>query len=338
MLKLTAGLAFVVACMAQSVTQQMRDAWGPACQANKIVRVYMQGSSGVSVNVHTDTAPAFRKIFDIMLAYGWYPPASQTGAYVCRQITGGSSYSLHAYGIAADYWWNLNPYGPTLITNMPSGMVAEIKAIRTNDNLAVFRWGGDYSNNKDAMHFEVVVTPAQLARGIKTSGCTMTSGAGVCRDEGACAADGGTSQSGLCPGSASIKCCSVASAVKTEPPTTAPPPGTCSIGGTAGTCISTSQCDGQATPGYCPGAADIQCCTPGTPCTAPPDDTPGFCKDTQLCRSTPIPGLCPGAADIQCCTDPPIAGKTGDISAGSMASAALSRAVALVMAFKALGL
>jgi hypothetical protein len=34
----------------------------------------------------------------------------------------------------------------------------------------VFRWGGSYSKNKDAMHFEVVCSPANLATGVRTDG------------------------------------------------------------------------------------------------------------------------------------------------------------------------
>lgn len=83
----------------------------------------------------------------------------------CRKITGGSGYSLHAYGIAVDVNSLANPYGPKLITDMPTSMIEQIEALRTVDGHRVVGWGGRYSRNKDAMHFEVIVTPAQLARG-----------------------------------------------------------------------------------------------------------------------------------------------------------------------------
>src|SRR4029077_11818455 len=40
--------------------------------------------------------------------------------------------------------------------------------------------------------------------------------------------------------------------------------GTCSVGGVAGTCVDTAQCGAgsHSTPGYCPGPANIECCTP----------------------------------------------------------------------------
>lgn len=36
----------------------------------------------------------------------------------------------------------------------------------------------------------------------------------------------------------------------------------CKANGKSGTCISTSSCKGKSVPGYCPGAAHIQCCIP----------------------------------------------------------------------------
>ncbi len=45
-----------------------------------------------------------------------------------------------------------------------------------------------------------------------------------------------------------------------------PPPPSCSVKGVAGVCIDTSACAAKgghhSTPGYCPGPADEQCCTP----------------------------------------------------------------------------
>lgn len=84
----------------------------------------------------------------------------------CRKITGGTGYSLHAYGIALDICWNTNPYGPVLKTDMPPAMVDEILAIRTNNGQQVWGWGGNYRGNKDAMHFEIVCTPGDIRTGI----------------------------------------------------------------------------------------------------------------------------------------------------------------------------
>jgi hypothetical protein len=110
---------------------------------------------------------AVNRLNDILVSWDYRTRSADTGAYNCRQITGGSGYSLHAYGIALDLNWQSNPYGPTLITDMPQGMVNEITGLRTNNNCRVWEWGGSWSNNKDAMHYEVDCSPADLATGIK---------------------------------------------------------------------------------------------------------------------------------------------------------------------------
>jgi hypothetical protein len=98
---------------------------------------------GAKITIDSRTIPYWQRLFETMFAWGYYPPKSTTvstdllttvtsplcclqGAYNCRAITGGTDYSLHAYGIAGDFWWDLNPYGSTLVTNMPQGMVDEI--------------------------------------------------------------------------------------------------------------------------------------------------------------------------------------------------------------------
>lgn len=103
----------------------------------------------------------------VLVAYNYLTRRADTGGFNCRAITGGRAYSLHAYGIAIDINWQSNPYGPVLETDMDEHMIAAILAIRTNNGAQVWRWGGSYRGNKDAMHFEVVCTPAELATGIR---------------------------------------------------------------------------------------------------------------------------------------------------------------------------
>ncbi len=103
----------------------------------------------------------------VMEAHGYYIRPADTGAYNCRKIAGTDVWSNHAYGAAVDVNWQSNPRASHLITDMPPAMIRAIEAIETVDGIQVFRWGGRYSNSPDAMHFEVMVTPEQLARGIK---------------------------------------------------------------------------------------------------------------------------------------------------------------------------
>lgn len=69
--------------------------------------------------------------------------------------------------------------------------------------------------------------------------------------------------------------------------------GDCAVGGTAGICVATGQCGGAwvNTAGYCPGPADIQCCTP-------PSSSGQACTGTEW----PLPntGLAAPALDARC--------------------------------------
>jgi len=146
-------------------TSAMRREWAPACgPASSRVRIDLYGAG--SISVRRECADAFRALSACLQAHGYQTRRNDTGAYNCRAITGGTGYSLHAYGIAADINWQTNPYGKPLRTDMPPAMIADIKKIRTRNGVQVFRWGGDYTGNKDAMHFEVVCTKADLATGL----------------------------------------------------------------------------------------------------------------------------------------------------------------------------
>lgn len=71
-----------------------------------------------------------------------------------------------AIAIAVDINWQSNPYGSRLVTDMPRNMIEDILAIRTRNGKQVWGWGGNYRRNKDAMHLELVCSPADLATGI----------------------------------------------------------------------------------------------------------------------------------------------------------------------------
>ena len=152
-------------------TAELRILWAPACTA-PFARLNLYGEGVVTVDVLI--VDAVKALNAVLIDWDYRTRRADTGAYNCRTITGGRSYSLHAYGIAVDLNWSTNPYGHHLITDMPIGMIEDIEGIRTAGGVQVWRWGGRYSNNKDAMHFEVVASPAELARGIQSQTTTNT--------------------------------------------------------------------------------------------------------------------------------------------------------------------
>jgi hypothetical protein len=96
--------------------------------------------------------------------------------------------------------------------------------------------------------------------------CKINSGAsGICISTTACQKQGGVSEAGHCPGSASIQCCTFPDSSTPSPspkPSPAPSDNGCAISsGQHGECISTSSCSkagGKSTAGFCPGPTDIQ--------------------------------------------------------------------------------
>jgi hypothetical protein len=143
---------------------QLRTVWAPPCRG-PWVDIRLHGAGKVSVR--PATYHAVRALNSCLIAHNYKTRAMDTGGYVCRRTTGSSSsYSLHAYGTALDINWTTNPYGPTLKTDMPRAMVNAICAIRTNNGKQVWNWGGFWTRNKDAMHYEIVCSPKDLATGI----------------------------------------------------------------------------------------------------------------------------------------------------------------------------
>lgn len=144
-------------------TRDLRQLWAPHCDF-AMARVVLHG--GGKVTVRTTIIDAVRALDACLVAHDYPTRLADTGAYNCRAITGGTEHSLHAFGIALDLNWNDNPYGDELVTDMPGAMVAAITAIRTRSGATVWRWGGDYSGNKDAMHYEIIASPPEIASGI----------------------------------------------------------------------------------------------------------------------------------------------------------------------------
>lgn len=144
-------------------TNQLRALWYPPCKG-PWARVKLNGEG--YVNVRPAIVDAVRALDTVFVRWGYRTRLGDTGAYNCRKITNGDDWSLHAYATAIDANWQTNPYGPVLITDMPIEMIVAIERIRTRSGAPVWRWGGRFAGNKDAMHFEVVASPAEIASGI----------------------------------------------------------------------------------------------------------------------------------------------------------------------------
>lgn len=138
--------------------------WGPRCYKGPKLAIRLNGS-GV-VTVRAQIADGVLALDACLRAHNYKTRARDTGALVCRHKTGSAVMSNHSYGTALDLNWGTNPYGRRLKTDMSMAMVTAICSIRTRNGAQVWNWGGFWDGHKDAMHYEVVCGPRDIATGI----------------------------------------------------------------------------------------------------------------------------------------------------------------------------
>jgi monoamine oxidase len=172
-------------------TAQLQKAWSQyECAEQQMVSLRLFGKWTTPVNPLA--VDAWRALEQALASMGY--PVHRAWVYECRNIKDKAARSLHAYGLAID----IDHSGPTCNVNRPTPdrravrfstaatkeqrcrdvqrdiadtsftpeQVAAVEAIRTVDGHQVFAWGGRWSTTKDTMHFQINVTPDELARGI----------------------------------------------------------------------------------------------------------------------------------------------------------------------------
>lgn len=150
--------------------------YGKPCDAQKDAWVTVEWYPGHKTRVLAVHASLWRALGAVMVHHQYRVPTSYTGSYSCRPITGRKKgWSGHAWPVALDVNAATNPYIRTRTgrpirwgkeTDMPAHMIADIESI-TAGGVRAFGWGGRWRTIKDAMHFQIRVTPAEIAAGIK---------------------------------------------------------------------------------------------------------------------------------------------------------------------------
>ncbi len=128
-------------------TQHAPVASGQSGAEDKPNLTRITSKEGLSTLVNAEYAPRFQKLLDWFGSVGY--KIKSLGGYVDRDVTGQPGVkSVHAHGAAIDINPAENPYGSTLITDMPpeTGQVAASLGLG---------WGGNWKSPKDAMHFSV---------------------------------------------------------------------------------------------------------------------------------------------------------------------------------------
>lgn len=145
--------------------------WGEPCRSD--IRSMAIYSGGPRFDANVLARESFTLLGGVFLRHRYI--VRRAGCYNCRPITGGSSYSSHAWGISLDVNDDTNPYRrDRLVTDMSREMILDVYRIQTREGVQVFRWGGDWdgrpevpNSNYDAMHFEIIATPDELAAGFE---------------------------------------------------------------------------------------------------------------------------------------------------------------------------
>jgi hypothetical protein len=150
-------------------------AWGDPCVAGDVDLVSLV-LDGRTFQVNTLGLEAFQMWETIRAQHDYKLTGTDTGFYNCRHMRHKTSlpWSVHAWAMALDVNWLENPAGNKLVTDIPQAMIDDLLAVRTGSGERVFRWGGDWDwdgestdhSYLDAMHWEVVAHPSDLASGI----------------------------------------------------------------------------------------------------------------------------------------------------------------------------
>lgn len=129
----------------------VRLGWPDPSRGEAHVRQFLgRGGVGLRLPVHRDIVPLVDRLVYGLLTHGVPLTASRDDwGFAWRKIRGGTTWSMHAAGLAVDFDALTNPMGPRR-TTFP---VTQTR--RLAEELG-FRWGYDWANRPDAMHFEFV--------------------------------------------------------------------------------------------------------------------------------------------------------------------------------------
>lgn len=132
--------------------------WGPGwpnCQSSKMAKAKAPG--GAVAQVRKEIVALVETLFAITELEGYRLKPAATGGFNCRPIAGTRIASNHSWGLAIDLNWNDNPYSLIFKSDIPPAVVNAWES-------SCFYWGGRYRIRKDAMHFEFLGGPGDVAR------------------------------------------------------------------------------------------------------------------------------------------------------------------------------
>lgn len=140
--------------------------WGTPCSGT--VRTLVRGD-GLRLPVRAELVDLTAMLIDETERLGYDVRPGETWGFACRRISGSSTWSNHAWGLAVDLNAPANPYAsadwharnargpwPHLVSDIPPKVVALWEGCG-------YRWGGRYLTKPDPMHLEFMGTPQDAA-------------------------------------------------------------------------------------------------------------------------------------------------------------------------------
>lgn len=145
----------------------------PNCASSYQTSYKFFGASGSWSDATVDRRawPAFRALCQIMVDEGYV--INTASGYDCRYVSGTSTWSNHAWGLAVDInyqsYYRNKTSEPTILR-----VASRVNAIRAYDtsgraSIPVFKWG-QYFSNPDPAHWQVCCGPEDIARGLSVPG------------------------------------------------------------------------------------------------------------------------------------------------------------------------
>ncbi len=174
--------------------------WGAHCTSQGITRLISAGdhaSQTDTINIWTNNVLLGARLWygfrEVVKDLGIPLVEGRVGCYNCRKIAGSTKWSNHAWGIAIDVNHYLNNGwgyfykgtdglwhygGGKVYGSSPPPPDSDASALQSSlssrlkcNGIPVFRWGGNWTNVRDYMHWEVIVTPSEIKTyGIKLDG------------------------------------------------------------------------------------------------------------------------------------------------------------------------
>ncbi|MGH3481296.1 MAG: M15 family metallopeptidase [Nocardioidaceae bacterium] len=131
--------------------------WGSGWPNAQTARMAKVGKAGVTVYVRREIAPLVAVLLDNTERLFKYDiKKGQTWGFANRAIRGTRTPSNHSWGLAIDINSLANPMGSRFVTDIPPAVVAMWGACG-------LYWGGRYQKRPDAMHFEYIGRPRDVA-------------------------------------------------------------------------------------------------------------------------------------------------------------------------------